>query len=134
MKDNSLIWIIAIIAIILLVKSNQGVTVNLGDTNIGGTNIDSNTDDVAQAVVTDGGIDICKSYDTNYPNYFFVKQVQCEATGGTYICNNDALGCYDITTWDNTLCNSAQVQVLKAMCASMGADWTCTAVEISCEK
>lgn len=79
-------------------------------------------------------IDVCSTYTQNYPEYFFVREHQCQAAGGEYVCEEDKAGCYDITSWDYaTMCSSAEVQVLKMMCSTMDGDWTCTATEVSCE-
>ena len=63
-----------------------------------------------------------------------VKEAQCEAAGGDYICTTNSMGHYDVTSWDLTLCNSAQAQALKAFCSTLDGEWTCTATQISCEK
>lgn len=79
---------------------------------------------------------LCDLYTDYYPTYFMVKEVECGLAGGDYICENDKIGCYNIGSWNSSLCTSGepQVQTLKASCLSLESDWTCTATEISCER
>lgn len=79
-------------------------------------------------------LNICQMYTQNYATYFAVKQAQCAAVGGTFMCTANQAGCINIPVWDNSMCNTdAQVQVLKSFCSVNSAHWVCDPHNIYCE-
>lgn len=80
-------------------------------------------------------VDICQSFDLNYPGEIDQLQEACENFDGTFKCEPDQIGCYSITGWNSDVgCSSAGFQSMKALCAGLNSEWTCTATDISCEK
>jgi len=120
------IFLIFIIAIFAILSFTGIVQLNVAGQDEKGIVLNEEDDSFS--------IDVCSTYTKNYPEYFFVKEHQCQAAGGDYFCEEDKAGCYDITSWDHvTMCSSAEVQALKVMCSTMDGDWTCTSTEVSCE-
>lgn len=140
MADNNPgLWLIIVFALILYLTLGQSEpqSAGAGVSGVGGSvTVNVNGQPTAVPTTPDGGVDLCSSYTTNYPTYFFAKEIQCGSAGGDWECSPTQAGCYDITLWDHVYgCNTASdVQLLKAACSAMGGDWTCTATTVGCDR
>lgn len=126
-----IVLLIVAFAYVVTVKDNNTDKIYENDNGESVTYIQTHNTEQQSELTTNNNI--CTSFTTNYPTYFFVKEMQCNMAGGTYVCDSDKIGCIDITSWDSSLCSSSQVQVLKAFCSTLNAKWTCTPIKISCE-
>lgn len=130
--ENSTAIIIIVAVVVVVIAINSGASINI---NTGGVTLEQLRQ---QEFLPDQTppTSLCTSFTQNYANYFLMKQVQCQAQGGTWICESGRVGCYTISNWEyiDGCTTNAQVQALKAGCSMMGAKWTCTATQLSCER
>ena len=81
----------------------------------------------------EGGL--CGSMSSDYPKEISIKKVQCLLAGGDIVCEKDRAGCYDIGSWDNSLCETGDggISGMRQVCEDHGGTFRCRTNEISCE-
>jgi len=107
-----------------------------GDTNVNvvvnpESNNGDNDDDYY--IQPDDDFDLGEYFSNNFPAYIANRSVNCMAVGGDWVCNDNQMGCYDIPSWDYTLCGSSEITALKLVCLNVEGIFTCNMHEISCE-
>lgn len=147
-KKGFLNWIIGGILIILLIVLGGFVAIqkgylvpNINSSSLSNDlqiNINSgqpviiNSEDGSETPIDQ--FDLCEHFTDNYGAYTLTKQVQCLSLSGSWMCKRDKIGCYNIPSWNSTLCNTdAQAQALKALCVSLKGNWLCNPSQIACE-
>jgi hypothetical protein len=77
---------------------------------------------------------LCDVFSTNYPSELTVINVACTLGGGNWLCTANQVGCYNNPTMNETICTTVEALAAQAFCITIGGEWTCNSVELSCER
>jgi hypothetical protein len=115
-----------------------------GSLSIGGTTVNVNIDEATGTLINEDDQTITSEpnsetfylgdwFTDNFPDYIDNRSTNCVLFGGTWISNQDAVGCYNIPVWDDSLCTSTELAKLKLLCLSVQGTFTCGEHQVGCE-
>jgi hypothetical protein len=114
------VGVIAIIVILFLILEFTGSTSITPLSQINGN-------DLITTSLPPGTADLCEIVEV-----LGDPEPQCTGAGGNWVCEHDSIGCFNIPLWNVSNCDTSNAGLMKGICSSFDADWTCNIHEVSC--